>query len=541
MFCRLISCCMNQWNLLQDDTYEQLLRICSSGQVGYGSASPACAHYSRLKLLPGPGPKALRTPEALQGVAGLNSYELQQVQESYLMLSRCILCLTLVFQAGGHVHLEQPPSAMSWLEDCVIHFLKLVSAWCVVIAAWAYGQNWYKSWMFASSFQAISELGALCTHPPNSHESMRGVDPTSGEFKSRQTACYPTDLAQKFAKNIMPLVSRNKQDWSWNQRHSLLPIKGRCEAPISYEDGAGLWSLPDWSLPGREDPDILRFLRKGWVQRILDLKLDKKLLMYFSQRDHPSPPLQIFKDLLIEFLDQHGVLLDWKIRNHQPMHLLILQAFSNLMQDRDQRRFPSLIDGVVTGFHHNIPKSTCMPINDRAADHDVPLSAHYSNWNSAESEIALTQSLVQEEIDKGWVFEYDGTLEEAQAKWPMGVSLGKLGIAHSDGRAPRLVLDNTICGLNPRCWAPERSILPTCKDILRTFLPIREFQGDHMAFSLDIKAAHKRIVLHEDEQGLVGFTLNQKLYFYRVTPFGAVFSAHWWHDWVDFSFAYFTD
>ena len=27
-----------------------------------------------------------------------------------------------------------------------------------------------------------------------------------------------------------------------------------------------------------------------------------------------------------------------------------------------------------------------------------------------------------------------------------------------------------------------------------------------MAFSLDIKAAHKRIVLHEEEQGLVGFT-----------------------------------
>ncbi len=37
-------------DLLHDATYEQLLRICSSGQVGYGSASPACAHYSRLKL-----------------------------------------------------------------------------------------------------------------------------------------------------------------------------------------------------------------------------------------------------------------------------------------------------------------------------------------------------------------------------------------------------------------------------------------------------------------------------------------------------------
>ena len=73
-------------DLLRDDSYEQLLRLCSSGQVGYGSASPACCHYSRLKLRPGPGPKALRTSEALQGVPGLNSADLTKVQESYLML-----------------------------------------------------------------------------------------------------------------------------------------------------------------------------------------------------------------------------------------------------------------------------------------------------------------------------------------------------------------------------------------------------------------------------------------------------------------------
>ena len=224
-------------DLLRDDIYEQLLRICSSGQVGYGSASPACAQGSRLKLLPGPGPKALRTPEALQGVSGLSSYELQQVQESYLMLSRCVTCLALIFQAGGHVHLEQPPSAMSWLEDCVTQFLQLISARCVVIAACAYGKNWYKSWMFASSFQAISELGTLCNHPPQSHESMRGLDPNSGEFKSRQTACYPDELSMRFAQLVIPLISRNQHDFSWADRHTLLPIKGRCDPPISYEDG----------------------------------------------------------------------------------------------------------------------------------------------------------------------------------------------------------------------------------------------------------------------------------------------------------------
>ncbi len=101
--CDVLSCDIlldKSMDLLRDDSCEQLLRICSSGQVGYGSASPACCHYSRLKLRPGPGPKALRTPEALQGVPGLNSHDLQKVQESYLMLSRCVTCLTLIFQAG---------------------------------------------------------------------------------------------------------------------------------------------------------------------------------------------------------------------------------------------------------------------------------------------------------------------------------------------------------------------------------------------------------------------------------------------------------
>ena len=61
-----------------------------------------------------------------------------------------------------------------------------------------------------------------------------------------------------------------------------------------------------------------------------------------------------------------------------------------------------------------------------------------------------------------------------------------------------------------------------CQHLPDSHLPIR------LGFSLDVKAAHKRIVLHPDEQGLVGFTLNDRLYFHRVAPFRAVFSAHWW-------------
>ena len=518
-------------DLLNDQSYEQLLRICSSGQVAYGAASPSCAHYSRLKLHR-PGPKALRTPEALDGVPGLNSMELLQVQESFMMLFRTITCLTLIFQAGGHAHLEQPPSAMSWLEECVKSFLVLISAWCTVISACEYGKSWYKQWMFASSWQQISTLGCLCSHPYGSHTSLVGTRSESGEYLSRQTACYPPALAEAFANLVSPLVNQQSRDFKWDDIAQIPPRKDIFQPPFGQEDGGGLHSNPDWSLGARTASDVFGPLRKKWMTRILEARLDKQLVQYFSMADHSNPPfteevLAPFRHDLEQFLISSGLTPNWEVRTHQPMCLNILHSLNTLMQDPDNTLFPSLIDGVGTGFQRDIPLSHCFPLSNSEDNEEPPLSAHLTNWQSAEDDIALTRELVQQEIDKGWVFPFEGTLEDAQQQYPLGVALGKLGVAHSDGRAPRLVLDNTIRGLNGRCHIPERSTLPSAKDVLRTF-PLRNFSGDHMAFSLDIKAAHKRIVIRDEEHGLLGFTLQGQLFFYRVAPFGATFSAAWW-------------
>ena len=105
-------------DLLQDSFFEQLLFICGSGTVGYCAASPSCAHYSRLKLSDGP-PHAIRTPDHLDGVPGLGPSDLSKLQESKEILSRCCQCVSVVYAAGGHGHLEQPAGAMSWSEDCL--------------------------------------------------------------------------------------------------------------------------------------------------------------------------------------------------------------------------------------------------------------------------------------------------------------------------------------------------------------------------------------------------------------------------------------
>ena len=205
------------------------------------------------------------------------------------------------------------------------------------------------------------------------------------------------------------------------------------------------------------------------------------------------------------------------------MHLQMLAALHTIMGDPDTTLFPSLLAGVRTGFGPAIPPSGIFSTKAAEPLPNTPLSVHLSNWQSAEQNLPLTRELVAEELSKGF-FKYPGTLEQAQQEYPMGVSVGKLGIATSDSRPPRLVVDSSICGF---CVIPEKSTLPSAKELIRSF-PLRGSSQLLSGFSLDIKSAHKRIVLHPEERGLVGFSLDGELYFYLVTPFGATFSASWW-------------
>ena len=133
---------------------------------------------------------------------------------------------------------------------------------------------------------------------------------------------------------------------------------------------------------------------------------------------------------------------------------------------------------------------------------------------------------MKEGIKQGWVYKFDGTIDDAKEK-SSHLAIGRLGVAFSDSRPARLVVDSSVCGVNARCSLPERTTLPSAKDVQRCY-PLRQNMSDLAGFSLDIKAAHKRVVIREPEQGLLGFQLNGSLFFYRVCPFGATFSAFWW-------------
>ena len=82
--------------------------------------------------------------------------------------------------------------------------------------------------------------------------------------------------------------------------------------------------------------------------------------------------------------------------------------------------------------------------------------------------------------------------------------------------------------MNGRCHLPEKQRLPNLRRVsffLSTCPPLQDrWQGA----SIDIKAAHKRMLIREDERGALLFQFEKRLYAYRTAHFGAKTSAwHW--------------
>ena len=76
----------------------------------------------------------------------------------------------------------------------------------------------------------------------------------------------------------------------------------------------------------------------------------------------------------------HGLKIDWTVREHQPMHLQLMHALSQFMNDADTDLFPCLIQGVPTGFSDDIPPSNCLSVKeDDIEANRQPLSIHMDN------------------------------------------------------------------------------------------------------------------------------------------------------------------
>ena len=103
-------------DILNNTVLEALLKLCWSGLIALIMLAPPCKKYSGLKLRPG-GPN-------MNGVPGLSPSQLKRLQDSQATHERGRALFIAVVSKGGIGIWEQPPSAMSWLEEANFHTLR---------------------------------------------------------------------------------------------------------------------------------------------------------------------------------------------------------------------------------------------------------------------------------------------------------------------------------------------------------------------------------------------------------------------------------
>ena len=290
-------------------------------------------------------------------------------------------------------------------------------------------------------------------------------------------------------------------------------------------DGAGAPSSADHSLPHASG---ISKASKAWIQWARKSDLSHRVFAHISQSrpEHPlsqeeqSEALAILCSALE--LDQASMAT---ISPGQPFRLELLQALAKLIQDPDQDLPTVLDEGVRTGVFSEIKPSGLWPPAKLQ-----PLSQSevcQANWRPAEEDPETVAALLAEEEAAGWIQQVPGGLKAAKKRWPKGIAVGKLSLVKAEGRDPRLVLDSTICQVNPLCRIPEAVTMPTVQEVRRSFQP-QDPRGAYISASIDFKAAHKRVKVHDSEQGLLLFAFNGTLWRYVVCHFGAKFSAYWW-------------
>ncbi|CAE7249806.1 unnamed protein product [Symbiodinium sp. CCMP2592] len=240
----------------------------------------------------------------------------------------------------------------------------------------------------------------------------------------------------------MPLSTRAAQPLALTsalQTHGDL-VKNR--APIC--DGAGNASSADWSHP-QPSPSAMQDIMQAWLKWASQRDIPKRIFAHLSQSkpEHPLPEEDQFQ--LIRIACE---VMDWdydsmiQAADGQPFRLNLMQAFADLLDDPD-KNLPALL---------------------RPAPDTV-------------------RNLLADEEAAGWIKPVPVGLEEAKRIWPKGIAVGKLSLVKAENRDPRLVLDSTVCQVNPMCRIPEAVAMPTVNDVRATFMP-----SDPRGVNLPLKA-----------------------------------------------------
>ena len=302
-------------------------------------------------------------------------------------------------------------------------------------------------------------------------------------------------------------------------------------------DGGGVRSTGDcWE--SAINSEHLSALRSRFLQRTRDWGLLKRCAqpgrkpvrgVAAAPRFSNSEIHSLRRDVQ-EFLQQSGLKKSMHCVNGQPFALDLLEGLLEVTCDVDSSLPGQLRKGVPSGIRDDIPPSGVFhrePKNKSAARISDILACE-ENWSSAEDDVALTSDLLKMEMREGFLVEVRGTIQDLKAQYNH-VGISKLAVIKALNKDPRLVVDATASGLNGNARFPEVCEYPTIASVIEL---IARYYARHSeplhGVSLDVKSAHKRILINPGERELHHVLFQDKLLRYNTCHFGGAWSAYWW-------------
>ncbi|CAE7032378.1 unnamed protein product [Symbiodinium sp. CCMP2592] len=522
----IIHC--QDFDLLEDEFFAQLLALCSSGVVGAAIASPPCGEFSLLKLRPG-GPPPCRTPEEPLGCISNDWHQSMVAQNSALLHDRCRELLSSVAALGGCIVFEQPPSSMTFLTETMQQWISSTLSFGAQVAACHHGMDVSKRWLFLSNRPDILELASECHQAKRAHKPVWGIRADDGSFLSRMTAAYPQSLAVALAARLGRYTSSQGRLLPCAEWRSVLPLDPVWpDLSRRIEDGAGVNSTACWITPQADDH--LAGLRKKWTQRLVDSRLCLRVCSTLRAGTDCPPisaeELQPFLDDLCGFCQVPATEVEnfLSIQPGQPFRLNVLEKLLAVTKDPEADLCQHLRKGVRIGVDHELQPSPHWPL--RSADPIVSdLVICEGSWKSASDHPDQVRELLAQEIAEGWIVERP-SVQYLHDHFP-AVAIGKLGLVLAEGRSPRLTVDSSISGVTAACQIPNHMLLPRISDV-EDCAPSCLGRQPWITVSLDVRKAHRMVMVEHCDQALLAFTFEGRVFTSSTLNFGARASAFWW-------------
>ena len=383
------------FNILDGDQYRLLLRAASSGILGALWAAPPCKEFTRLKLRK-PGPKALRTPEYMDGVPGNTPDEQAKVEASTELHKRSRQVIRTARQSGSHTGFEQPPSSMAWLQPDNVTLLQELCAHCAHVAACHHDMDVYKSWAFCASFHLLAPAGGA---------------PVDCQCQSRR--CVP-QLAHCRVPSMLASLMAPFCSSLGHKRVPLANFSNLLPEPIIHRkppvcDGAGMNSSADFSNPSAK-PSPLQDVVTHWLNFAEQQNLTDRVISHLCQAidAHPLTEAQQLEVASIAHSCLHPQCKDpscLQVTAGQPFRLKLLHAFASRTGDPDHDLRSVLCQGVPAEILQDIPSSFQWQqrqpsLQDNELD-GIHLLRCQGNWTKAEQDPTLLQQLLHKEMQPG--------------------------------------------------------------------------------------------------------------------------------------------